>query len=171
MVQPVIFLDAVKRFLQPRACRGAFLQSQCLELGEYWNQSRGRRQKPFCPQKKIQGKEKEGRHYDVCCRGSERYVPTGHYCWPSEISLLKVKACRWIIFPHWIPLGQVICTISPQVQWWLVLKEFQTTVSMHQVKCINNPGAMRQIPTQLGQPTTAYEIISDKTVYFSRFFL
>lgn len=87
------------------------------------------------------------------------------------ISLLKVKACRWIIFPHWIPLGQVIRTISPQVQWWLVLKEFQTTVSMHQVKCINNPGAMRQIPTQLGQPTTAYEIISDKTVYFSRFFL
>ena len=40
-----------------------------------------------------------------------------------------------------------------------------------QVKCINNPRAMRQIPIQLGQPTTAYEIVSDKTVYFSRFFL
>ena len=31
----LFFLGAVKRFLQPRACRGAFLQSQCLELGEY----------------------------------------------------------------------------------------------------------------------------------------
>lgn len=87
------------------------------------------------------------------------------------ISLLRVKAFRWIISSHWIPQGQVICTTSPQVQWWLVLKEFQTTVSMHQVKCINNPGAMRQIPTQLGQLTTAYEIICNKTIYFSRLFL
>ena len=39
------------------------------------------------------------------------------------ISLHKVKACRRIIFLHWIPLDQVICTISPQVQWWLVLHE------------------------------------------------
>lgn len=53
----------------------------------------------------------------------------------------------------------------------MVRKEFQTTVSMNQVKCINNPGAMRQIRTQLGQLTTAYEIISNKSICFSHFFL
>lgn len=189
MVQPVIFLGAVKRFLQPRARRGAFLQSQCLEFGEYWNQSRGWRQKTFCSQKRSKEKKKKE---DVLTSVVEVLKDMSQQDTTADLRKFFQEENEWAR-EHEMRLFQLFMSGTAQSQgmstnnlpalnspgpshvpsahghrfsgdWY---SKSSKLVSMHQVKCINNPGAMRQIPTQLGQPITAYEIISNKILFVS----